>query len=287
MTLTDQAPNTLLTIDQSGFVESFDHHPYPVRHALAGHPLLSLEALAELSARLPANHVERHRADQDLLTPDGGEDFDVPPAQIARELATGNAWMVLWYVEQVPEYKALLDECLDEVERVVLDRHGPMRQRNAFIFLSAPNATTPVHVDPEQNLLLQIQGTKEMNVGRFADPSIYHGELARVYDGGHRNLAQMPELERCFRMEPGDGTYVYPFAPHWVKNGPGASVSLSITFRTASSKRAEQVLQANAHLRKLHLEPKPFGVSPVRDRVKGAVMTGASRLRRGGRTRPT
>jgi hypothetical protein len=31
-------------------------------------------------------------------------------------------------------------------------------------------------------------------------------------------------------MPPGDGVYVYPFAPHWVKNGPEPSVSLSITF---------------------------------------------------------
>ena len=57
---------------------------------------------------------------------------------------------------------------VDEVEQFVGDRHGGMHYRRGYIFISAPNATTPVHFDPEQNLLLQIRGRKEMNVGRFA-----------------------------------------------------------------------------------------------------------------------
>jgi hypothetical protein len=90
----------------------------------------------------------------------------------------------------------------------------------------------------------------------------------------------MPGLEQTFRMAPGDGVYVYPFAPHWVRNGPTPSVSLSITFRTAVSQRAEHVQHVNAKLRRLHLSPQPPGRSPPRDAFKAGVFAAASRLSR-------
>jgi len=277
---TTLSTGTILDIDSAAFGECFDRRAFAVRHRLAEHPLLTLDALAELSDVLPRKSVERHRADLDLLTPGGAPDLDGRPSDTVRELETGNVWMVLWYIEQVPEYRQLLDDCLDEVERLVRAQHGPMRQRKGYIFLSAPNATTPVHFDPEQNLLLQIRGVKEMNLGRFDDPADHQAELDRYFDGGHRNLDRMPRHEDTFRMAPGDGVYVYPFAPHWVKNGPQASVSLSITFRTAASQRMEHVNHVNARLRRLHLHPRPQGVSPAVDRVKATVMAGAERVKR-------
>lgn len=269
----------LLHIDGAAFAENFAKRPLGVRHTLADHPLLTLDALAELADRLPPASIERHRADLDLMTPGGAPELEGPPSQSVRDIDTGNTWMVLWYIEQDPEYKALLDGCLDEVETFVGDRHGGMQYRRGYIFISAPDATTPVHFDPEQNLLLQIRGRKEMNVGRFANPADQQLELDRYFDGGHRNLDRMPDLEQRFVMDPNDGVYVYPFAPHWVKNGPKASVSLSITFRTAESLKAERIQHVNARLRRLHLAPKPPGVSHWRDEMKVAAFTTARRLR--------
>lgn len=273
------ARTELVQIDGSGFGANFSRRPLAVRHALADHPLLTLDALARLSDQLPLASIERHRADLDLVTPGGAPGLEGPPSQTVREIDTGNVWMVLWYIEQDPEYKALLDACLDGVEEHVGDHHGGMQYRRGYIFISAPNATTPVHFDPEHNLLLQIRGRKEMNVGRFADPADQQAELDRYFDGGHRNLDRMPDLEQRFVMDPRDGVYVYPFAPHWVKNGPTASISLSITFRTVESLRAERIQHVNARLRRLHLSPRPPGVSPRRDDVKAAAFTAARRLR--------
>ena len=56
--------------------------------------------------------------------------------------------------------------------------------------------------------------------------------------------------------------------PHWVQNGPAASISLSITFRTPASLRAERVHSLNARLRRLKLSPKPPGGAAGRDRAK-------------------
>src|SRR3954451_23484034 len=186
MAVSTAARTELLHIDGAAFEESFSKRPLGVRHTLTDHPLLTLDALADLADRLPLRSIERHRADLDLMTPGGAPELEGPPSQTVREIDTANAWMVLWYIEQDPAYRALLDECLDEVEQFVGHRHGGMQYRRGYIFISAPNATTPVHFDPEQNLLLQIRGRKEMNVGRFADPADQEAELDRYFAGGHR-----------------------------------------------------------------------------------------------------
>jgi Cupin superfamily protein len=258
----------LLDIDGRAFAANFSTRPFAVRHTVGDHPLLTLDALAELADRLPRASIERHRSDLGLMQPGGAPELEGPPSQTVREIDTGNTWMVLWYIEQDPAYKALLDETLDAVERHVGATPGGMRQRRGYIFISAPNATTPVHFDPEQNLLLQIRGRKEMNVGRFEDPADQEAELRRYFDGGHRNLDRMPALDEQFLMRPGDGVYVYPFAPHWVRNGPTPSVSLSITFRTAEGQRFERIHHINSRLRKLRLSPPPPGASPWRDEIK-------------------
>jgi hypothetical protein len=212
--------------------------------------------------------------------PGGAPELDGSPSDTVRGIETNGSWMVLWNIEQVARYKALLDACLDEVERFVADRHGGMVHRKAYLFLSAPDATTPVHFDPEHNLLLQIKGIKDMNVGRFADPADQQRELDRYHSGGHRNLDRMPEQFKLFRMHPGEGVYVWPFAPHWVKNGNEASISLSITFRTQASWQAERVHRFNARLRRLHVSPRPAGQSRTRDQAEATVMEIATRMRR-------
>jgi hypothetical protein len=271
----------LLDIDERAFAQCFSERAFAVRHELADHPLLTLDAMADLADRLPLRSIERHRADLPLLSPGKPPELEGPPSQTVRELETGNAWMVMWYIEQVPEYRALLDECLDQVERYVGDRHGGMRHRKAYLFLSAPGATTPAHFDPEQNLLLQIRGSKDFSVGRFAGADDRQAELDRYFDGGHRNLDRMPELEETFHMDPGDGVYVPPFMPHWVKVvGSRAAISLSITFRTRASLEMERASHFNARLRRLHLSPRPAGSSPARDRAKASVIETLGALRR-------
>ncbi len=279
MSTTDSS-RQLLAIQADKFERCFSERAFAVRHELADHPLLTLDAMAELADRLPLKSIERHRADLPLLSPGQPPELEGPPSQTVRELESGNAWMVMWYIEQVPEYRGLLDACLDQVQSFVGKRHGGMRYRKAYLFLSAPGATTPAHFDPEQNLLLQIRGTKDFSVGRFAGPGDQQAELDRYFDGGHRNLDRMPQLEATFHMEPGDGVYVPPFAPHWVHVGEQASISLSITFRTRASLEMERVSHFNARMRRLHLSPHPPGTSPSRDRLKASMIESLSALRR-------
>lgn len=220
--------HSLLQIgDRDRFVADFARAPVAVRHSLVDHPLLTLEAIADLADALPLASVERHRADLPVLTPGGAPDIEGPPSETVRSIETNGCWMVCWYLEQIPAYKELLDAILDEAETHVGRRGGGMQRREAFLFLSAPNATTPVHFDPEHNFLLQIRGAKDMNVCEWDDLATERRELDRYHDGGHRNLDSMPRQSETFRLTPGGGVYVPPWRPHWVQNfGRGLDLPL-------------------------------------------------------------
>jgi len=278
-----QVSNRLLDLDPGVCADAVGRREFAVRHALAEHPLLSLEALAEFADALPSGAVERHAAWQPLLVPGGCSDLSGPPSETVRTIETNGRWMVLWNIEQVDRYRRLLDAILDEAAPLLPAREGGMGRREAFLFLSAPRSVTPVHFDPEHNFLLQIRGRKELVVGRFPDRAWERRELDRYYDGGHRNLEQIPPHSSTFLMEPGDGAYLYPWVPHWVFNGPAVSVSLSITFRTGLSERYELVHRLNGRLRRHGLSPRPAGESEYVDRIKAGVASFAAWLRRGGR----
>jgi hypothetical protein len=195
-------------------------------------------------------------------------------------------WMVLKRIEQIPEYKRLLDEALDEVEPFVADREGGMTQREGFVFLSAPDSTTPSHTDPEHNILLQIRGWKEMTVGRFPDERTRQLELEDHVSGGHRNIDWKPVDPRVFRLDPGNAVYVPPHATRsisgvrQVTDRDTEAVSLSVTWRTPEIERVARVSSINARMRRLGLEPKPPGSRPGSDRVKAGVSKAMGRIRR-------
>ena len=272
----------LLDIGPSTFADRYGSAPIAVRHHLVDHPLLTVERLAELADELPAEKTEHNLGNISTVVADAEvPSLEVSAGEVARTIETSQSWLILRNIELVPRYKALLDACLDEVEPIAGRKEGPMGGREGFVFLSAPNSITPSHFDPEHNFLLQIRGTKTMNVGEFQDEAMEHRELERYYGGGHSNMPSEPRAIVPYPLEPGDGIYVPPHAPHFVQNGPAVSVSLSITWRTPVTERRALAYQANARLRRMRLTPKPPGTSPTADRVKeAAVLTNRALNRR-------
>lgn len=273
----------LLTFDPDTCADAIGRREFGFRHGVANHPLLSMDAIAVLADALPLGAVERHEARQPLLVPGGCRELSGRPSETVRTLETNGRWMVLWNIEQIGAYRGLLDAILDDALPLVPAREGGMGRREAFLFLSAPNAVTPVHFDPENNFLLQIRGTKELHVGRFPNRAWELRELDRYHDGGHRNLVEIPPCSSKFLMRPGEGVYLYPWAPHWVYNGPAVSISLSITFRTRRSERLELAHRFNGRLRRSGRSPLPAGESVRVDQAKAAIVKFTSWLRRGGR----
>jgi len=270
---------TVLEFDPKTVQEGFSRKPFEVKHHLSDHPLLKLERLAQLADSLPDSQVEHNLGDVPEVLP-GGEAprLDASPGEIARGIETNGCWMVLKHVQTDPEYRDLLHEALADVIPLVEDRVGGATKEQAFIFLTAPNATTPLHSDPEENFLLQVKAKKQMEVGSWPTPADEHAHLERYYGGGHRNIDQMPPNPRRFILEPGDGVHVPLNAPHWVKNFDEPSISFSITFNTGQSEFLNDVYAVNSRLRKLRLSPHPPGEHPSGDKAKAALWRS---LRRG------
>ncbi|HSK51092.1 MAG TPA: cupin domain-containing protein [Solirubrobacterales bacterium] len=268
----------LLEIEADRLAASFSREPFGVRHHLADHELLTVEALAKLAEALPSESIEHNRGDVDAVVADERvEHSDEAPGEIARNIATNGCWMVLKNIEQLPAYQALLDDLLDEVDPLVKGREGGMNLRESFVFLSAPHSTTPAHTDHEHNFLLQVRGTKQMNIGRFADVEAEQLQVEKMF-AGKRNMDRLPEDPTAYELDPGDGVYVPPNAPHWVVNGPEASVSLSITFRTPVTERGAVVHTFNSHLRRVGLKPRPPGEHLATDKAKLKVHRGLKTL---------
>lgn len=270
-----------LQIDPARLANGLGDRPFAVRHDLVDNPLLTLEAIAELADWLPAESVEHNLGQIPEVVPDGEvPKLDLAPGEIVRTIDSNRSWMVLKLIEQHPDYRRLLEDTLADVTAAVAATEGPVLKREGFIFISAPNSTTPSHIDPEYNFLLQIRGEKEMVVGRFPDKADEVRELERYYAGGHRNMDRLPEGAQSFPMGPGDGVFVPLHAPHLVRSGPDPSISLSVTWATDHSRELGILHTINARMRSLRLNPAAPGTRPAVDRAKVGTATAAGALAR-------
>lgn len=269
------ATSARLAIDPAVFNANFYEQPFLIHHHLAGHELFTLPRLVQLAQRLPADRVEYNAGNipvsQDpTATPQNG----LSVAETIRRIEECQSWMALKNVERDPEYKALLDECLDEISVFSEARAPGMYKREAYIFITSPGSVTPYHIDNEYNFLLQVRGQKEVSIFDRTDRSVISElELEKFYTGGHRNLVFKDEYQRkarVFALKPGDGLHFPITAPHWVKNGPEVSVSFSITFRSPASEQREMVFRVNANLRKYGLTPTPVGAVAWKDSLKSS-----------------
>ena len=271
----------LRELEPGRFASDFNQRPFPIRHDLADHPAFRLERLVELARALPASAVEYNAGDLPITqdprsTPRTGLSVE----ETIRRITECRSWMVLKRVEVDPGYRRVLDVCLDQVAPLA----AGMRTRRAFVFISSPGAITPYHIDHEYNFLLQIRGTKTISL--FDRAVVSEEQLERFYRGEHRNLEFDERQGReaaTFELSPGDGVHVPVNAPHYVRNGPEASVSFSITFRTPAGDRRSAIYLVNDRLRARGLTPRAVGHSPLVDRAKYlgyALYERARRLRR-------
>ncbi len=259
--------------------------PQEVSHMLRSHELLTLDALADFGASLPEDSVEHNiGALPDVVADGNAPRLDLELREMILGLETNGAWCVLKNIEQDPRYSALLDACLDEIEDLV-SGPGQAYKREGFIFLSAPGSMTPSHIDPEHNVLLQVQGTKTMITGRWGSAAARAAEAERLVTGGHRNLADDVQDPTEHHLKPGDGVYVPPYTQHKVINGPALSISLSVTWRSRELADEARVLRANSYLRRAGVSPTPPGSRHAVDKAKSSAITAAekakSALRRG------
>ncbi|MEO8704760.1 MAG: cupin-like domain-containing protein [Kofleriaceae bacterium] len=257
---------TTLELDRIRLTSDFNHRPFALRHQLVGHPAFTLERLVELARRLPPDTVEYNAGDLPITQdPNATPRTGLSIEETIRRITECRSWMVLKRVEVDPEYRRILDDCLDQIVPFA----PGMRGRQAFIFISSPGSMTPYHIDHEYNFLLQVRGSKQITI--FDRSILTELEIERFYRGEHRNLVYdeaNAALGRTFELLPGDAVHVPVNAPHYVKNGPEASISFSITFRTPDGDRRSSVYWVNQRLRALGIAPRAVGKTAVIDRAK-------------------
>jgi hypothetical protein len=254
------------------FAAHYPEAPHILPHDLASHPLLEIEALAQLAEKLPITSVEYNRGDLPIGVDGKPGSNGMTIAETIRKVAEAESWAVLKNIEQVPAYRDLLLGLLEEIRPEIEAATGAMLTPQGFIFVSSPNSVTPYHFDPEHNILIQIRGTKVMTQFPAGDTRFVPDESHETYhSGGPRELkwddAMLPHgIE--FPLGPGEALFVPVMAPHFVKNGPAPSVSLSITWRSEWSYRESDARIFNAILRERGFWPAAPGRFPHQNYAK-------------------
>lgn len=257
------------------FAAQYPEVPHKLAHRLGQHPLLELDALARLAEALPAPSIEYNKADLPIGVDGKPDPTGIPIGETIRKIEQTGSWAVLKNVEQIPAYAALLADLLSEIQPQIEARTGRMLKTQAYIFITSPNGVTPYHFDPEHNILLQIRGSKVMTQFPAGDPVYAPDQVHEGYHtGGARELIWREELlagGTAFPLSPGEALYVPVMAPHFVRNGPLPSVSLSITWRSEWSFAEADARAFNRVLRRIGLEPLRTGRWPQRNRLKAVI----------------
>ncbi len=274
----------LLEFDATSFREHFTRDPFEVRHRVHEHPLLTFDAVAELADAMPSQSTGRLTGQLPFAWGEADcipRGVDPRPGEVVRSISTEATRLMLWEIEQMPAYREIIDACLDQLEACVENRSGKLGSRMVRMFVSSPGSVTPAHFDVEENLILQIRGTKTLTIGRYDTPSDERTAIERWWDTKcTQNLDTLPPELVSFQLRPGMGAYVPQLAPHWTLTGDEPSITLSMFFRTRASKQYEEVQAVNARLRRMGLSPKPPGESEWIDKAKAAVVRAASPLTR-------
>ena len=254
------------------FSECYPEIPHKLRHALPDHPLLGLDALAELGESLPPHSVEYNLGNQPIGVSGKPESNGLTIAETIRRIEKSGSWAVLKNIEQHPAYRQMLSALVGDFRPEIEKRTGKIMKMQAFVFVSSPGAVTPYHFDPEHNILLQLAGTKVMTQFPAGDPRFAPDELHETYHtGGARELRWREEFAEHgteWLLQPGDAVYVPVMTPHHVRNGKEVSISLSITWRSQWSFAEADARAFNGILRKWGLNPKPPGRWPASNRAK-------------------
>ena len=261
--------------------DSYPSQAARLGHGLAGHPLLTLEALACAAERMDPRLVECRRSkNANGEGFDSAEPVDGGVAATIRGIATAGRWVMLRFAESLPEYAELLDRMLGEIAPVIA-RHGPALSPRAFIFISSPGTLTPFHFDPEFNILFQIAGSKRFATCPASEPWLSPDQQLRFHSDGDNLLPWHPDLiagAQVHALAPGEGLFVPYKAPHWVEVGGSPSISLSLTWSNSTSLELEAAWQFNAWLARVGAKPQPPAAFPGRARVKAALRRSVGKL---------
>jgi quercetin dioxygenase-like cupin family protein len=257
---------------RTAFAANYPEVPHKFVHNLGAHPLFELGALAALAESLPAASIEYNAADQPIGIDGKPAPTGIPIGQTIREIGASGSWAAIKNIEQDPAYAALLASLLEELRPEIERKTGRMLKTQGFVFVTSPGGVTPYHFDPEHNILLQLRGSKVMTQFPAGDARYAPDETHETYHtGGGRELHWREDLAPGgteYAIAAGEALFVPVMAPHFVRNDPEPSVSLSITWRSEWSFAEADARAFNGALRKIGLKPRQPGRWPASNKTK-------------------
>ncbi|MDE2403529.1 MAG: cupin-like domain-containing protein [Sphingomonadales bacterium] len=253
-----------------------------LRHALADHPLLSLDALADAAGRMRPDCVLYKRASEPLQAVVSLASHPADHVAMVRDIATADLWVGFNDASQLPEYADLIASVLGELDDLIRPITGPARRLKAFIFVSSPRAKFPFHVDPEYNILAQIAGRKRFAVFPPQPPFLTDRQNEAFHRHGINALEWREDFAAhgtVYTLDPGDALHHTFKAPHWVEVDDQPSVSISLTWCSDASLEQNEAWTFNGWLREHGLNPSPPAPLPHgRSRVKANAWRALRRL---------
>ncbi len=262
----------IIELDQSTVSKNLHKKPFQIKHGLSDNPLFTLPKLVELAAKMPRDKIEYNSGDLEIgQTAETTPKLNMKPQEVINSIENHNAWMVIKRVEEVEEYKVLLTQFVDGLFENAGLKGQKYRDLEGFIFISSANATTPFHVDAEENILIQIRGSKEVHIFDNEDRALVSEQRMEISPSQFRNQTYDTAFEQratVFELNPGDGVHIPYLDPHWVKVNGEYSVSMAMTWKTPKVERLNKIRLMNGTMRHFGWPQKAPGASPVFDQVK-------------------
>jgi hypothetical protein len=259
-------------VDENVARTKFLKQAFTLQHTLADNPLFELAKLVELAKSLPRDRIEFNSGKVAVgVKPEDVPRIDKSPEEVIRSIENDNAWMVIKRVETHPDYRALLEAFVGEANAAAGRKPSDFSDLEGFIFVSSAGATTPFHVDMEENILIQIKGDKFVRTFDNLDHALVSEEALEISPSKHRNQTYDESFEKRATMhalKPGDAVHMPYTIPHWVSTGNTYSISMAMTWKTPEVKRTNKIRLMNGTLRQYGLPQKPPGVSPLMDAAK-------------------
>jgi hypothetical protein len=263
---------TLISVDAATAQAKFLKHAFKLNHALADHPLFALPKLVELAKSMPRDRIEYNSGKVAIgAKPEDVPKIDKSPEDVIRSIEMDNAWMVLKRVESHPAYRSILETFVREANLAAGRKPEDFSDIEGFIFVSSADATTPFHVDMEENILIQIKGDKFVRTFDNGDNALVSEENLEISPSKHRNLPYEDWFESratLHGLKPGEAVHMPYTIPHWVSTGSTYSISMAMTWKTPEVIRLNKIRTMNGTLRRFGLAQRPPGASPALDAAK-------------------
>jgi len=203
--------------------------------------------------------------------------------QIFDEIEQPGSWIALYNIEKHPDYAKLLNSIVGPLSDLFKDQEGDFFNVGGFMFISAPPAYTPYHMDRENNFWLQLKGQKRLGLFERSDRTILSETQIEdfIVNRSLDSIALTDEIAakaEYFDVKAGEGVYFPSTTPHmtettsgWEKPGDGVSVSLGVPFYTQQTRYIAQLCQYNKVARRLHLPLSKLDTPRGKESIKAAL----------------